>query len=348
MNAQLRMFDPARDVQGLVNLYNTVFGPLRPYYSWPLTPERFADKVLGSWEFRREGLWLAEDQGRLVGFIIASYRDKPLLANDDVTGDMGPVFISAVGVAADHRGRGVGRALVAKVVEFARLAGRTRVTISANPRAPMAFFIGVQEDWRDAQKFLTSVGFNFSAMMQNMVRGIAGYTLEAPTQAKVAALAAQGYQCRAYQEQDFAALSALLDDHGWPYWNLDLLSKVGRWKVTRPFMETCFLEVGADEIYGPDDIGVVMKDGRMLSFCAQTLNPRKRVAYLGPMLTAKDARKLGLGSVALQISLVQAAAKGMIACDLWTGAGGGITHFYKHSGFEQVVNWLDYDMRLTQ
>ncbi len=349
MTCQLRVFDEHRDLQSVVNLYNTAFAPLRPYYSWPVTVERFRDKVLSHWEFRKEGLWCASEGDELVGFVLSSFRNQPLTDNDQVTGDWGPVFISAIAVAAGRRRRGLGRALVGKAVQFARDNGRRKVAVSANPRAPMPFFIGVQEDWHEAHRFLTGVGFDFTGMMQNMARGIAGFQVAEPVRRRIAALAAEGYQCRLYDPQtDYQPLTALLAEHGWPYWDLDMLSKVGKWTKTRPFMETCFLECGTDEIYGPDEVGVVVKDGRMLSFCAQTLNPRKAVASLGPMLTARDSRGLGLGTIALQISLEVAARKGMTACDLWTGLGGHITHYYGKSGFQPVLKWFDYAMTLPE
>jgi len=70
------------------------------------------------------------------------------------------------------------------------------------------------------------------------------------------------------------------------------------------------------------------------------------MAYLGPMLTYADARNQGLGMIALQISLRQAARKGAVVCDLWTGMGGLVTHFYKKSGFRQVMRWFDYERKL--
>jgi len=346
MAYKFRGFDATRDLEQVVDLYNGVFGPLRPYYSWPVSVERFADKVLAHWEFRPEGLQLAFDGKRLIGFVLAAFRNQPLMEIDRVTGEWGPVFLSAIAVDPRYRRQGVGRALIERTVKFAKANGRDRVKVGTNPRAPMAFFIGVQEDWHDAHRFFTGVGFNFGGMCQNMVRSVVGFRMQESTRKTIAQLRAEGYECRAYEERDHDALVALLDDHGWAYWHLDLLSKVGRWTKTRPFMETCFLDCATDQIRGPDEVGVVMKEGKMLSFCAQTLNGQTRKTYLGPMLTAASARGLGLGTVALQLSLELAARKGADICDLWTGVGGHITHFYKKSGFAQVLRWLEYEMPL--
>ena len=344
MACVFRVFAPSRDLQSVVALYNTVFGPLRSYYSWPVSEERFADKVLSHWEFRPQGVQLAFDGDRLIGFVVASFRSQPLMDIDQVAGEWCPVFLSAIAVDPCYRRRGVGRGLVEKTVEFARANGRDRVKVGANPQSPVTFFIGVQEDWRDAHRFFTGVGFDFSGTCQNMVRSVVGYRMDAASRENVTRLQAEGYACRPYEERDYAALVELLDDHGWAYWHLDMLSKVGRWDKTRPFMETCFLDCATEDILGPGEVGVVVKDGKMLAFCAQTINRRTGKAYLGPMLTARTARGRGLGTVALQVSLEAAARNGAVICDLWTGVGGAITHFYRKSGFEHALNWFEYQM----
>jgi GNAT superfamily N-acetyltransferase len=345
-NYDIRPFDPAHDLEAVVNLYNTTFAPLRPYYSWPLTVARFQDRVLGHWEFRPDGLLVAVSGGSIVGFILAAFRAQPLTPQDELTPEWSPVFVSVVAVAPDQRMRGIGRALLRAAGDFARAHGRDRLVIAANPRAPLAFAVGVQEDWRGAQEFLLRSGFEFTRMSQNMVRSIVGFNPTPAVTAQIAALHTQGYECRTYQEADFPALLQLLDEHAWPYWHLDMLSKVGRWTQTRPFMETCFMDCATADIPGPDDVSVVMRAGVMLSFCAQTHSPQRQMAYLGPMLTQAQARNLGLGTVSLQLSLAQAARKGATVCDLWTGTRAEVSHFYQKSGFQPVLRWHDYQMLL--
>ncbi len=346
---ELRIFDESLDLHGVVNLYNSVFGPLRPFYSWPITVERFRDKVLEHWEFRKEGLWLAFDRDKLVGFILANFRSLSLTELDEQNPERKPAFVSVIAVDPHYRRRGIGRALCEKAATFARDNGRTSLLVSTNPMAPMAFCIGVQEDWHEAHRFLSCVGFSFTGLDQNMVRSIVEYEPDESTKKRIAELDAEGCECRSYEERDYPALVKLLSEGSkWPYWDLDLLSKVGKWTKTRPFMETCFLDCSTEDIYGPDEIGVVMKAGEMLSFCVQTLSPRKKMAYLGPMLTSPRARNQGLGTVSLQISLRQAARKGAVLCDLWTGFDAHRTHFYQKSGFEHVMKWFMYEMKLTR
>lgn len=346
MAITLRLFDDATDLLDVVNLYNEVFAPLRPHYSWPLSAERFRDRVLEHWEYRPDGFWVAMDGRRLVGFILANTRLQPVNDLDADALKTPHAFISVVATDASYRRRGIGAALCGKAEEFARTYRCVDITAGCNPSAPMAFFIGVQAVWLEAQTFFHALGFDMGAVDQSMVRSMQGFRPDEPTERRIAELHAEGYECRPYEDRDYPSLLDMLKG-GWPYWDLDMLSKVGKWTQTRPFMETCFMDCSTQEIPGPDEIGVVIKDGRMLSFCAQTISRSKRVAYLGPMLTVPGARNLGLGTVSLQVSLEIASREGAVLCDLWTGSDAHHTRFYGKSGFRPVMRWMSFVKKLA-
>ena len=345
MSAHLtfRIFDEATDLLRVAAFYNDVFAPLRPIYSWPLAPERFRDKVLQHWEYRPEGCWLACEGEQLVGLVLASCRKIALLESDRSHVAPPVAYLSVVAVAPSHRRRGIGRALIAKAEEFARGHGCRMITPTANPSAPMAFFISPQGDWTEAAAFFPALGYQPAGMQQNLMRCLVGFDIDARVRRRMAELEAQGYECRPYREEEHDSLLAL---QNWPYWVLDLESKLGRWTRTRPFIETCFLNCATEDIAGPDEIGVVVKDGQVLAFCAQTLNRHTGWAYLGPAMAREDMRNLGLASVALQISLQQVARKGACMCDLWTDLDDHHTHFYTRNGFQRVMTWQRYEKEL--
>lgn len=346
MGVELRLFDEQRDLLAVVNLYNDAFAPLRPIYSWPMSVERFRDRVLEHEEYRREGFWVATEGQRLVGFVLANTRLTPLNDLDAVALKTPHAFISVVAVQARWRRQGIGTALCRKAEEFARGHHCVDITAGCNPSAPMAFFIALQSNWLEAQTFLNACGFDMGEVDQSMVRSILGFSPDEATAARIAQLRSEGYECRPYEQRDYPGLLGMLKG-GWPYWDLDMLSKAGKWTRTRPFMETCFMDCSTEEIPGPDEIAVVVKDGKMLSFCAQTISRSKQVAYLGPMLTVPEARNLGLGTVSLQVSLEIAARKGAILCDLWTGSDAHRTRFYGKSGFRAVMRWPSFVRKLT-
>ena len=341
MSVHFRPMEAPADLPQVVNLYNEAFGPLRPVHSWPITVERFQDKVIECWEYRPDGCWVAADGDRLVGFVVASCR-KIALTDQDRANVAPPVaFISAIAVDPGYRRRAIGRALLDKAESFARSHGCRMITPGCNPASPMAFFVAPQTDWVDGLTFLKACGYEPrpNAWTQNGVRSLAGFEMDPWMRRRMAELSAAGYECRPYRDEDHGSL---VESLGWPYWVLDMESKFGRWHATRPFIETCFLGCSTEDIYGPDEIGVVVKDGRVLSFCAQTLNLRTGWAYLGPVQTQSEAENQGLGSVALQISLQQAAAKGATWCDVWTDVDEHHTRFYGKNGFAWRMRFVEF------
>ena len=340
----IRQFSDS-DTEGVVRLYNDVFAPLRPFHSWPISVERLRDKVLGCWEFDREGFWLACSGRRLIGFVLASCRTRAITENDSDPNQT--AHVSAVAVDPRYRRRGIGRALCAKADEFARARGARAIAAFSNPMAPMAFFIGVEQTWTGAHAFLNAIGYDQKDSSQNLVQPLAGFELSAEAAAKIRQLQSQGYECRTCEERDFPSLERMLAG-AWPFWQLDVLSKIGRWTRTRPFIETCFLDCSTDEIYGPDEIGIVAKDGEVLSYCVQTIGREKRRAYAGPVFTREDARCLGLGLVAVQLSLKRAAEKGAVLADVWTGTDAHRSHFYRKCGYQPMLRWLRFEKTLQR
>lgn len=111
----------------------------------PGLADRVAD-LLGRAEC---GLWVAEVAGRAVGLISAS--SYPTLWH------AGPsVIIDELVVEASQRGQGVGRALIGKVVEWARANGASEVEVST------------ELDNQAAQDFYARCGFTYRALLLEM------------------------------------------------------------------------------------------------------------------------------------------------------------------------------------
>ena len=347
---QLRLFQEENDLSALVALYNEMYAPLRPLYSWPITVERFQDKVLRCWEYLADGFWVALDGERLIGFVLSSCRKHALIAADLANVTPPHAFLSAIVVDAKYRRRGIGSNLLEKAEAFARVHGCRLITPMCNPAAPMAFTIGPQEDWHEARAFLNARDYDCQVAVteQSMVRSLQGFTLSPDIAQRISQLSSEGYECRMYRASDHDSMIEMIGElnwSGWPYWVFDIESKLGGWPQLRPFIETCFLNCASEHIYGPDDIAVIVKGGRVLSFCVQTINPTTGWAYLGPVATRKEMLNTGFGSVVVQTSLAHAAGKGAIICDLWTSAGLHHSRFYNKNGFYQRMIFPEYSAK---
>ena len=93
-------------------------GLLSDEYLNALTPERAAEKWAA---YPADGgtLFLAEESGALLGFA-ACKRDETLADC---------LYLDSLHVAAASRGRGVGRALIARVAQFARESGLRKMSV---------------------------------------------------------------------------------------------------------------------------------------------------------------------------------------------------------------------------
>ena len=82
-----------------------------------LDPSRVTDADY-QWFSDNPGIWVWEEDGRILGFSAADTRDGTIWA----------LFIDP-----KHEGRGIGRALLAKAFEVLRAAGRHTATLGTEP-----------------------------------------------------------------------------------------------------------------------------------------------------------------------------------------------------------------------
>jgi len=87
-------------------------------------------------------------------------------------------------------------------------------------------------------------------------------------------------------------------------------------------------------------IVVVAPDGNYVSYCGMWIVPAHRIAYVEPVATDPDYRRMGLGRAAVLESLRRVAALG--AQVAWVGSG---LEFYQSIGFEIMFNtypWVKF------
>jgi predicted N-acetyltransferase YhbS len=87
-------------------------------------------------------------------------------------------------------------------------------------------------------------------------------------------------------------------------------------------------------------IVVVAPDGNYVSYCGMWVVPENQIAYVEPVATDPDYRRMGLGRAAVLESMRRAASVG--AQVAWVGSG---LDFYKAIGFETtftIYPWVKY------
>jgi GNAT superfamily N-acetyltransferase len=130
------------------------------------------------------------------------------------------------------------------------------------------------------------------------------------------------------------------------YWHYDCLSKVKR--IEFPFLETAFMSLRRENIYGPGDVIIAHKDGRVDAYVVMARNPGDGISYLGPMWTHPDVRGKGAGSVVLQEALRrEKEIHGVKVVDLWCSEHNA-NNFYARNGFRIHTRWREYETALRE
>jgi predicted N-acetyltransferase YhbS len=119
MRVTIRAGHGARDVNSVVrlhrNVYESEYGLDRSFGTDVAT--RLAELRRRGWPGPRDGLWIAEAEGRAVGSITL----------DDQGGGLGQ--LGHLVLTPETRGSGTGRGLVERVLEAARAAGYERLQL---------------------------------------------------------------------------------------------------------------------------------------------------------------------------------------------------------------------------
>ena len=186
----------------------------------------FRRKVLLDPNFHPDWLAVAEQEGQLVGFCLCLIRRVPL---EESGLDPEHGWISAMGVHPDHRRRGVGRALLQRVVGLLRSAGRRQLFLASY--IPNYFVPGVDvEAYADGLEALVKLGFEELDRPISMDADIVKLDAE-PFIAREAQLREKGIEVRTMQPREIPRLMALLQAHMPPDWvrhAREVLTDIGR------------------------------------------------------------------------------------------------------------------------
>ena len=229
----------------------------------PLTPELLEEKTWNDPDFDPGLALVCEDEGAITGFAMGVVRES-------ARGPRGIVKLAAV--AVECRRQGIGSRLLAALEAAFRERGATAVRVCES--APNYLTPGVDSRYSAAPHFLEKMGYRRIGEACNM-----SVDLSAPVYDMAGAerrVASHGLVVRRAGPGDRASLSSLLAAH-WPSWQ----AEVDRALCNEP--ATVFL---------------CERDGETLAFAAWDANNRG-TGWFGPMGTAPEARRRGLGQLLL-------------------------------------------------
>src|SRR5687768_4339233 len=94
----------------------------------PISEGRFTRQVLLDPNFRADGAIVAEREGRVVGFCLATARQVPL---ENAPSDADRGYVTLLAVLPDEQRRGTGGAMLAAAEAYLRSQNRSTVMVSS-------------------------------------------------------------------------------------------------------------------------------------------------------------------------------------------------------------------------
>ncbi|MDZ7363082.1 MAG: GNAT family N-acetyltransferase [candidate division KSB1 bacterium] len=229
----------------------------------PMTPELFEEKVFDDPDFRREWALVAEEQNRVVGFIMALSRNF----QDDKVG-----FVKLLAVDPARQRSGIGTQLLQRVESALWHAGVSHIRVlDSNPNYLQP---GLDPRYTEAIIFFESHGYKRFAETMNMEVDLTSRDFNTTTIEEH--LRAKGIEIRRAIMGDREDLMRLLERH-WPAW----IPEVDRTLLNYPI-----------------SLHVAVQQNRLIGFSAYDGN-NFNTGWFGPMGTDPALQGRGVGGVLL-------------------------------------------------
>lgn len=270
----------------------------------PVSSEGFRSRVVLSQEYDPDTCLVAEEGGRVVGFIFGT-----------VQGKIG--YLNVIFVEAKHRRRGTGTALLEAFARGVRAKGGTKLSITWGPGAIMpgvdwVAYPGALEFFK--KRDFVEVDRNAVAMSRSL--------MEYRTPKEVVELGdklrAEGYTFQQLNEERVLDLMQFLKAE-FPGWENDPRGTLLRYPKDL------------------DHILVALKGGKIVGYCQMAIDGL--VEHFGPFAVAQNERNKGIGTVLFHKCLTAMQKNG--ARNVWFARGGGRNYsFYVRHGMREMRRYV--------
>jgi GNAT superfamily N-acetyltransferase len=282
MDARLRQYS-IHDVQQVTDLWN------RCLTADPITREIFEEKILLDPNFDIAGCTVAEREGRVVGFAHALVRRTPLPWGFEslFERDRGIGWLFAIFVDQAFRRKGIGSALLDRVLEFLRARGAGTAVLF--DYAPNYLLSGVDTDaYPGALEFFQHHGFAAEGKSMGMRIDLAGFRPPASL---------------AEIERDLARQTIVVEHLTRDY----LLPTIAFLRESFP----AWLSLFTDKLHRGDDLDemvIARRGDDVVGYCQHRYG--RHVERTGPFGVEADLRGKGIGTLMLCRLLERMSQKG--------------------------------------
>jgi len=276
----------------------------------PITSERFVTQVLLDVNFDADGYLVAEQEGSVVGFLLAMTRLTPMQGLDI---DPEDGWITVFFVDPAFRKQGIGQALLER--GRAHIAERGRRWVSVSPYAPNYFWPGVDaERYPEALRFLRKNHFDPIETPVSMTASLLNFSIPESVRDLRLRRENEGYAFGTLRDDQIAGVLAFNSRHFSADW-------------ARAIREGLLRDVPRDRVL------VASRGSEIVGFCLYGGYDRVAERF-GPFGVLPDSRRLGLGRILLYLCLDRMHANGLQnAWFLWTGLDDPAGHLYTSAGF---------------
>lgn len=293
------------DEVGIVDLWNDVL------LHDPINQTRFRTQVLLDANFDSRGLWVAEQDGKIVGAILAITRKLPM-EGTNLESDSGWITFFMVHPSVERQG--IGHQLMEHATAYIRGQGAEKVFFSSY--APNYFLPGIDEvRYLKGFEYLKKEGFRRLYSPVAMHRALTDYVYPQEVIVLKEQRQSEGYSFGSVQDGDFPAVIQFANKHFNPDW--------GR-----------AIREGVLQGISPSQILVAKKHNQVVGFAMYGGYEQIRERF-GPFGVDESEQGKGLGKILLHETLhvmKQQTIQG--AWFLWTSETSAAGHLYLKNDFK--------------
>lgn len=303
MTDMIRTFQNGDEV-GIVELWNEVL------VHDPINPNRFRKQILLDANFDPKGLIIAEEDGKIVGAVLAITRKLPM-DGTNLESDTG--WITFFMVHSQFERANIGHQLFEKACEYVKNEGAEKVYFSSY--APNYFVPGIDEEsYPKGYAFLQKEGFKKVYSPVAMHRALTDYVYPEQIKELKAQREVEGYSFGKVQDGDLYELIQFANVHFNPDWG-------------RAIREGILMGMDPSQILVAKKLDVVV--GFALYGGYEGIRER-----FGPFGVDEREQGKGLGKILLHETLHEMRKQTILgAWFLWTSEKSSAGHLYLKNGF---------------
>ncbi|WP_194420129.1 GNAT family N-acetyltransferase [Microbacterium abyssi] len=277
----------------------------------PITAKRFRDLILLDRNFDSAGMFIAEDQGAVVG---AAYAVRRRVAHDRDDLEPATGWIPFFFVVPAHRRAGLGRHLLSLAITWLRENGAREVVFSAY--TPNYYLPGLDAvRYPEASALLASIGFSRIDRPSAMDMSLIGYAMPTEVRERINALRAAGWYLGTPDDDDLVPLIRIAGES----FNSDWARAIREGVVGgMPTERIIIARNPSGEVLGWAMHGTY----------------ESVIERFGPFGVLPESRGTGLGKALLHLTLERMSALGAhSAWFLWADEGSTASALYAKTGF---------------